>query len=103
MKVKSVVYVGYSVYPTEAIMALSIEYTIKTNYSFYRNTNLFRENISALLATVHTVGPHYRLCILATVYTVGPHYRHCTLATVYTVEPHYRHNAFFGQVCLQQC
>ncbi len=42
------------------------------------------------LATVHTVGPHCRLCTLATVHTVGPHYRLCTLATVHTVGPHYR-------------
>ena len=40
---------------------------------------LLETNISQPLATVHTVGPHYRLCTLATVYTMGPHYRLCIL------------------------
>ena len=72
---------------------------VTTSYLHCPNTNLFRSSLSKYvfklaisqpLATVHTVGPHYRLCTPATVHTVGPHYRLCTLATVHTVRPHYR-------------
>ncbi len=80
---------------TERGLYIASRYTQGYNHnpfiSLETHANLIRENHkSQPLATVYTVGPHYRLCTLATVYTVGPHYRLCTLATVYTVGPPYR-------------